>query len=112
MSANSVYPKRPDIFQQAFVCRCGCARWRFLGLRYEEFLADMTDVGSAYAEFVATGRSGRRNAVPDIRDSPAGTDSPELHQKLSDLSLTPEGENEAQIASNSEATKQEESGPT
>uniref|UniRef100_A0A8C4WYQ2 Uncharacterized protein n=1 Tax=Eptatretus burgeri TaxID=7764 RepID=A0A8C4WYQ2_EPTBU len=31
----------------------------------------MTDVGSAYAEFVATGRSGRRNAVPDIRDSPA-----------------------------------------
>uniref|UniRef100_UPI00358F5944 cAMP-dependent protein kinase inhibitor alpha-like isoform X2 n=1 Tax=Myxine glutinosa TaxID=7769 RepID=UPI00358F5944 len=81
-------------------------------LRYEEFLADMTDVGSAYAEFVATGRSGRRNAVPDIRDSPAGTDSPELHQKLSDLSLTPEGENEAQIASNSEATKQEESGPT
>ncbi|CAM9705095.1 unnamed protein product [Lampetra planeri] len=47
----------------------------------------MTDVEEAFAEFVASGRSGRRNALPDILGSPSGSTNPELPLQLSELSI-------------------------
>ncbi|XP_058873234.1 cAMP-dependent protein kinase inhibitor alpha isoform X2 [Acipenser ruthenus] len=44
----------------------------------------MTDVESTYADFIASGRTGRRNAMHDIRGAPSDLD-PDLSQKLSEL---------------------------
>ncbi|XP_032829777.2 cAMP-dependent protein kinase inhibitor alpha-like isoform X1 [Petromyzon marinus] len=52
----------------------------------------MTDVEPAsLSDFAASGRSGRRNALPDILGSPSGTSSGELPLKLAELTVTAEG---------------------
>uniref|UniRef100_W5NMX5 cAMP-dependent protein kinase inhibitor beta n=2 Tax=Lepisosteus oculatus TaxID=7918 RepID=W5NMX5_LEPOC len=47
----------------------------------------MTDVEPVVTDFAATGRAGRRNALPDILGSPAGTATADLPDKLSELSV-------------------------
>ncbi|XP_069076492.1 cAMP-dependent protein kinase inhibitor alpha [Pleurodeles waltl] len=47
----------------------------------------MSDVESTYADFIASGRTGRRNALHDILDSPESANSSELAQKLSELDI-------------------------
>ncbi|CAM9619131.1 cAMP-dependent protein kinase inhibitor alpha-like [Petromyzon marinus] len=59
----------------------------------------MTDVEEAFAEFVASGRSGRRNALPDILGSPSGSTNPELPLQLSELSIKSDEGSEAQSPS-------------
>ncbi|XP_053323551.1 cAMP-dependent protein kinase inhibitor alpha [Spea bombifrons] len=47
----------------------------------------MTDVESTYADFIASGRTGRRNALHDILVSSASGNPSELALKLSELDL-------------------------
>ncbi|XP_077343143.1 cAMP-dependent protein kinase inhibitor beta [Lithobates pipiens] len=54
---------------------------------YEESTA-MTDVEPVVTDFAASGRSGRRNALPDILGSPAGAEATDLPQKLAELSVS------------------------
>uniref|UniRef100_A0A8C1SID3 Uncharacterized protein n=1 Tax=Cyprinus carpio TaxID=7962 RepID=A0A8C1SID3_CYPCA len=46
---------------------------------------EMTEVEGAL-DFVSSGRSGRRNALPDILGSPAGVSPSDLPLKLAELS--------------------------
>ncbi|XP_061587241.1 cAMP-dependent protein kinase inhibitor alpha-like [Cololabis saira] len=43
----------------------------------------MSDVEATYADFIASGRSGRRNALHDILQSPSDPDGRELSLTLS-----------------------------
>lgn len=45
----------------------------------------MTDVETVVTDFAATGRTGRRNAMPDILGSNAGPEAADLPNKLADL---------------------------
>ncbi|XP_067874415.1 cAMP-dependent protein kinase inhibitor beta [Heterodontus francisci] len=55
----------------------------------------MTDVEPVVTDFVSSGRTGRRNALPDILGSPTGANSADLPHKLSELSIrTDEGAEE------------------
>ncbi|XP_053345613.1 cAMP-dependent protein kinase inhibitor alpha-like [Clarias gariepinus] len=47
----------------------------------------MTEV-QPVLDFASSGRSGRRNALPDILGSPAGVNPSDLPLKLTELSLT------------------------
>nr|XP_021152589.1 cAMP-dependent protein kinase inhibitor alpha isoform X1 [Columba livia] len=79
------------------------------------YLLAMTDVESTYADFIASGRTGRRNALHDILVSSPGGNSSELALKLSELDINKaEGEGDAQRNSSEqtgeaqgEAAKQE-----
>ncbi|RMC15250.1 hypothetical protein DUI87_07437 [Hirundo rustica rustica] len=51
------------------------------------YLLAMTDVESTYADFIASGRTGRRNALHDILVSSPGGNSSELALKLSELDI-------------------------
>ncbi|KAG2458312.1 ZC21A protein, partial [Polypterus senegalus] len=51
----------------------------------------MTDVESTYADFIASGRTGRRNALHDILGSSSETDTEDLSVKLSELDLAKKG---------------------
>ncbi|KTF73792.1 hypothetical protein cypCar_00034976 [Cyprinus carpio] len=62
---------------------------------------EMTEVEGAL-DFVSSGRSGRRNALPDILGSPAGVSPSDLPLKLAELSLT-DGPGGAQSPSSQEA---------
>ncbi|XP_077145574.1 cAMP-dependent protein kinase inhibitor beta-like [Ranitomeya variabilis] len=48
----------------------------------------MTDVEPVVTDFAASGRSGRRNALPDILGSPAGGETSDLPQKLAELCVS------------------------
>ncbi|XP_051527953.1 cAMP-dependent protein kinase inhibitor beta-like [Myxocyprinus asiaticus] len=48
---------------------------------------EMTEV-EPVLDFGSSGRSGRRNALPDILGSPAGVNPSDLPLKLAELSLT------------------------
>ncbi|TRZ02372.1 hypothetical protein DNTS_028156 [Danionella cerebrum] len=50
----------------------------------------MTDVEVTYEDFIASGRTGRRNAVHDILGASSGMDCTGLSQTLSDLSISKE----------------------
>ncbi|KAG8566857.1 hypothetical protein GDO81_013394 [Engystomops pustulosus] len=59
------------------------------------------DVESAYTEFITCDRTGRRNAVPDIKGEGSSTGVRELSENMGDLSIQgAEGQAEA-AASNS-----------
>lgn len=49
--------------------------------------AEMTDVETVGTDFAATGRTGRRNAMPDILGSNAGPEVEDLPNKLADLTV-------------------------
>ncbi|KAJ8290167.1 hypothetical protein GJAV_G00009520 [Gymnothorax javanicus] len=61
----------------------------------------MTELEPAL-DFASSGRSGRRNALPDILGSPAGVNPSDLPLKLAELSLT-DGPDGAQSPSSEEA---------
>lgn len=48
----------------------------------------MTDVEPVVTDFAASGRAGRRNALPDILGSPAGAGTSDLTHKLAELSVS------------------------
>ncbi|RXN02900.1 cAMP-dependent kinase inhibitor alpha-like protein [Labeo rohita] len=48
----------------------------------------MTDVEVTYEDFIASGRTGRRNAVHDILGSSGGLDASGLSQTLSELNIS------------------------
>ncbi|KAJ7991428.1 hypothetical protein DPEC_G00283750 [Dallia pectoralis] len=48
----------------------------------------MTEVVEPKLDFASSGRSGRRNALPDILGSPAGLNPADLPLKLAELNLT------------------------
>ncbi|XP_023663450.1 cAMP-dependent protein kinase inhibitor alpha-like [Paramormyrops kingsleyae] len=60
----------------------------------------MTEV-EPVLDFASSGRSGRRNALPDILGSPAGVSPSDLPLKLAELSLT-DGPDGAQSPSTEE----------
>ncbi|KAI5938955.1 cAMP-dependent protein kinase inhibitor alpha [Manis javanica] len=61
------------------------------------YLLAMTDVETTYADFIASGRTGRRNAIHDILVSSASGNSNELALKLAGLDINKtEGEEDGQ----------------
>ncbi|KAJ8413464.1 hypothetical protein AAFF_G00094600 [Aldrovandia affinis] len=62
----------------------------------------MTDVESTYEDFIASGRSGRRNAVHDIVEAPGESKPGDLTKTLSELDINKTGEgNDAEISQGS-----------
>uniref|UniRef100_A0A674HXE2 cAMP-dependent protein kinase inhibitor beta n=1 Tax=Terrapene triunguis TaxID=2587831 RepID=A0A674HXE2_9SAUR len=55
---------------------------------------EMTDVEPVVTDFAASGRAGRRNALPDILGSPAGAGAgtSDLPHKLAELSVSKGGQ--------------------
>ncbi|KAF7690500.1 cAMP-dependent protein kinase inhibitor beta [Silurus meridionalis] len=62
----------------------------------------MTDVETVVTDFAATGRTGRRNAMPDILDPNAGPEAADLPNKLADLSVGDDAENGGEGSSSSD----------
>ncbi|XP_071385450.1 cAMP-dependent protein kinase inhibitor beta [Centroberyx affinis] len=52
----------------------------------------MTDVEPVVTDFASTGRTGRRNAMPDILGSNAGAGAGDVSGKLAELSVADDGE--------------------
>uniref|UniRef100_A0A673GKL9 cAMP-dependent protein kinase inhibitor alpha-like n=1 Tax=Sinocyclocheilus rhinocerous TaxID=307959 RepID=A0A673GKL9_9TELE len=67
----------------------------------------MTDVEVTYEDFIASGRTGRRNAVHDILGTSFGLDASGLSQALSELNISKEGD---QSLANSEPKQEEGKG--
>ncbi|XP_076872364.1 cAMP-dependent protein kinase inhibitor beta [Brachyhypopomus gauderio] len=65
----------------------------------------MTDVEPVVTDFAATGRTGRRNAMPDILGSTAGPGAAELPGKLAELSVGDDGEQEGEGTSSGVRTQ-------
>ncbi|KAH1178574.1 hypothetical protein KIL84_012276 [Mauremys mutica] len=72
--AVAAYEKQSSVFKSLSVLLCG-------------YLLAMTDVESTYADFIASGRTGRRNAIHDILVSSTSGNSSELSLKLSELDI-------------------------
>uniref|UniRef100_A0A3B3RUJ8 cAMP-dependent protein kinase inhibitor alpha n=1 Tax=Paramormyrops kingsleyae TaxID=1676925 RepID=A0A3B3RUJ8_9TELE len=51
----------------------------------------MTDVESTYEDFIASGRSGRRNALHDIRGDPGDPDHGGVSETLSKIDINKTG---------------------
>ncbi|XP_030625853.1 cAMP-dependent protein kinase inhibitor alpha [Chanos chanos] len=72
----------------------------------------MTDVESSYEDFIASGRTGRRNAVHDILGDTGGLDPSGLSQTLSELSVNKTGEGndgeKSQVSSDAPPKPEEE----
>ncbi|XP_042188332.1 cAMP-dependent protein kinase inhibitor alpha [Callorhinchus milii] len=47
----------------------------------------MTDVETSYADFIASGRTGRRNALHDILGTPSNVNTSDLTLKLAELNI-------------------------
>ncbi|XP_017547994.1 cAMP-dependent protein kinase inhibitor beta [Pygocentrus nattereri] len=65
----------------------------------------MTDVEPVVTDFAATGRTGRRNAMPDILGSTAGPGAADLPNKLAELSVGDDGGQEGEGSSSGDPTK-------
>ncbi|XP_051951972.1 cAMP-dependent protein kinase inhibitor beta-like [Xyrauchen texanus] len=65
----------------------------------------MTDVEPVVSDFAATGRTGRRNALPDILGSTAGPGASDLPDKLAEVSVTDDGEQEGESSSSADPPK-------
>uniref|UniRef100_A0A8C6ZVP1 cAMP-dependent protein kinase inhibitor beta n=2 Tax=Nothoprocta TaxID=8806 RepID=A0A8C6ZVP1_NOTPE len=66
----------------------------------------MTDVEPGVTDFAASGRAGRRNALPDILGSPAGAGTADLPHKLAELSVS---EGNAQVSSSKASLESQDS---
>lgn len=66
----------------------------------------MTDVEPVVSDFAATGRTGRRNALPDILGSTAGSGATDLPNKLAELSVGDDGEQGGESSSSSDPPKE------
>ncbi|XP_030626481.1 cAMP-dependent protein kinase inhibitor beta [Chanos chanos] len=65
----------------------------------------MTDVEPVVTDFAATGRTGRRNALPDILGSSTGAGAADLPDKLAELAVGDNGQLEGESSSSSEPPK-------
>uniref|UniRef100_A0A4W5M5T4 cAMP-dependent protein kinase inhibitor alpha n=1 Tax=Hucho hucho TaxID=62062 RepID=A0A4W5M5T4_9TELE len=72
----------------------------------------MTDVEATYEDFIASRRTGRRNAVHDIPQSPEAQGPSDLSQDLAQLNINKSGEREEAEKSKtpSESSSQPEEG--
>ncbi|XP_053571123.1 cAMP-dependent protein kinase inhibitor alpha [Bombina bombina] len=68
----------------------------------------MTDVESTYADFIASGRTGRRNAIHDILVTSASGNASELAQKLSELDINKSEGDENEQTNTAEKSKEEQ----
>ncbi|XP_073673182.1 cAMP-dependent protein kinase inhibitor beta [Garra rufa] len=66
----------------------------------------MTDVEPVVTDFAATGRTGRRNALPDILGSTAGPGAGDLPDKLAELSVGDDDEQGGESSSSSDPPKE------
>ncbi|XP_051732198.1 cAMP-dependent protein kinase inhibitor beta [Ctenopharyngodon idella] len=66
----------------------------------------MTDVEPVVTDFAATGRTGRRNALPDILGSTAGPGAADLPDKLAELSVGDDGEQGGESSSSADPPKE------
>ncbi|XP_066435142.1 cAMP-dependent protein kinase inhibitor alpha [Eleutherodactylus coqui] len=72
----------------------------------------MTDVESTYADFIASGRTGRRNALHDILVSTSSGNSSELALKLSELDINKsEGDKNEQTTPSDKTTDKQNQAP-
>uniref|UniRef100_A0A803T9D6 cAMP-dependent protein kinase inhibitor beta n=1 Tax=Anolis carolinensis TaxID=28377 RepID=A0A803T9D6_ANOCA len=62
----------------------------------------MTDVEPVVTDFAASGRAGRRNALPDILGSSAGAGTSDLPHKLAELSMSEEASSSGTTMENQE----------
>ncbi|NP_001025580.1 cAMP-dependent protein kinase inhibitor alpha [Xenopus tropicalis] len=67
----------------------------------------MTDVESTYADFIASGRTGRRNALHDILVSSSSGNTSELALKLSELDISKSEGDENEKENPSDKTPEE-----
>ncbi|XP_076767344.1 cAMP-dependent protein kinase inhibitor alpha isoform X1 [Arvicanthis niloticus] len=80
--------------------RCEKLQFKIRGSLLCGYLLAMTDVETTYADFIASGRTGRRNAIHDILVSSASGNSNELALKLAGLDINKtEGEDDGQRSS-------------
>ncbi|XP_006232215.1 cAMP-dependent protein kinase inhibitor alpha isoform X2 [Rattus norvegicus] len=80
--------------------RCGKLQYKLGSSLLCGYLLAMTDVETTYADFIASGRTGRRNAIHDILVSSASGNSNELALKLAGLDINKtEGEDDGQRSS-------------
>ncbi|XP_077100849.1 cAMP-dependent protein kinase inhibitor alpha [Siphateles boraxobius] len=72
----------------------------------------MTDVEVTYEDFIASARTGRRNAVHDILGTSAGVDASGLSQTLSELNISKaeSGNDEEKSQSFSDSEPKQEQG--
>nr|XP_028579128.1 cAMP-dependent protein kinase inhibitor beta [Podarcis muralis] len=69
----------------------------------------MTDVEPVVTDFAASGRAGRRNALPDILGSSAGAGTSDLPHKLAELSMSEdEGAAGGETSSSNTTTENQE----
>ncbi|XP_066577701.1 cAMP-dependent protein kinase inhibitor alpha [Amia ocellicauda] len=66
----------------------------------------MTDVESTYADFIASGRTGRRNALHDILGAQGDLETSDLSLKLSELDIDKAGEGDDGEKSHASSTDQ------
>ncbi|XP_040289348.1 cAMP-dependent protein kinase inhibitor alpha [Bufo bufo] len=72
----------------------------------------MTDVESTYADFIASGRTGRRNALHDILVSSSSGNTSELALKLSELDINKsEGDENEQTTPTEKTTDEQNKAP-
>uniref|UniRef100_UPI00398F4E58 cAMP-dependent protein kinase inhibitor alpha isoform X1 n=1 Tax=Pristiophorus japonicus TaxID=55135 RepID=UPI00398F4E58 len=73
-------------------------------------LSAMTDVETSYADFIASGRTGRRNALHDILGSPSGVNTSDLSLTFAELNIDKkegDAEKETQTSTNQSSGSQE-----
>ncbi|XP_029903325.1 cAMP-dependent protein kinase inhibitor beta isoform X1 [Myripristis murdjan] len=68
----------------------------------------MTDVEPVVTDFTSTGRTGRRNAMPDILGSSAGAGAADLSGKLAELSVVGDADGGGEGSSSSPPSSPEE----
>uniref|UniRef100_A0A8C7U5W0 cAMP-dependent protein kinase inhibitor alpha n=1 Tax=Oncorhynchus mykiss TaxID=8022 RepID=A0A8C7U5W0_ONCMY len=66
----------------------------------------MTEVEVTYADFIASGRTGRRNALHDILQSPTDPNARDLPLSLSQLNINPTADMEESQESSTNALPQ------
>ncbi|XP_029979320.1 cAMP-dependent protein kinase inhibitor alpha [Sphaeramia orbicularis] len=68
----------------------------------------MTDVEATYEDFIASRRSGRRNAIHEIQDSPGGQGPADLSQSLAQLNINKSGDDGEDAEKSQESPAKEE----
>ncbi|KAM6900272.1 cAMP-dependent protein kinase inhibitor alpha [Xenentodon cancila] len=68
----------------------------------------MTDVEATYEDFIASQRSGRRNAIHEIPAVPGGQGATDLSQSLAQLNINKSGEEEEDSEKSQDSPAKEE----
>lgn len=68
----------------------------------------MTDVEATYEDFIASRRSGRRNAIHEIQVEPGGQGPADLSQSLAQLNINKSGDGEGDTEKSQDSSTKEE----